>query len=149
VAENVSGMDRLRERLAKLGGVMALTAGAALYEAAREGVEAPAMDNCPIAPDGGTLRGTIETLAPEVEDGRITCRVVAGGPAAPYAIAVHEHLSDYSPPTWRKAEESGRGVHFQVGGPKYLERALNAFAPGAADEVAKRFEIRDAWEETD
>jgi hypothetical protein len=43
-----------------------------------------------------------------------------GGVAAPYAIAVHEHLSQYSPRSWKVA----RSVTFNQGGPKYLERPL-------------------------
>lgn len=41
------------------------------------------------------------------------------GPTAPYVIAVHEHLSDWSPPSWQ-----GKTVRFSRGGPKYLERPV-------------------------
>jgi len=49
-----------------------------------------------------------------------------GGPAAPYAIAVHEHLSQHSPRSWKVSERQGAGVRFHPPGrgPKYLERPL-------------------------
>ena len=49
-----------------------------------------------------------------------------GDDAAPYALAIHEHPSDYSPPSWIAAEQAGNTVQFQPAGrgPKYLERPL-------------------------
>lgn len=45
------------------------------------------------------------------------------GPSREYALAVHEHISRFSPPTWLKAEAVGGGVNFHMPGtgPKYLE----------------------------
>ncbi len=118
-----------------------MKAGQALYEAAREKVENVAKDNCPY--EDGTLQGTIETLQPEYSERGVTVRVVAGGPSAPYALSIHEHLSKYSPPSWKKAEANGHPVKFKVGGPKYLERALNAAEGQILDEVGKRIEIKE------
>lgn len=52
--------------------------------------------------------------------------LVYGGPSAPYALAVHEHLSIHSPRSWRIAESTGGGVVFSPRGhgPKYLEKPL-------------------------
>ena len=53
-------------------------------------------------------------LAPGVVGVRLSYG--GGGPEAEYAIAVHEHLSEFSPPSWQNTT-----VHFTRGGPKYLE----------------------------
>jgi hypothetical protein len=67
--------------------------------------------------DLGTLR-TSGIVDRPMRTGRdISVRMSFGGPAAAYALAVHEHLSVHSPPTWR-----GTAVKFSPGGrgPKYL-----------------------------
>lgn len=148
MASGFEGMGKLRATLEKFAKVTAIKeAGRALYEAAREDVENVAKDRVPYK--DGILSGTITTLEPEYEPGKITVRVVCGGPAAPYAMAAHEHLSEYSPPSWKKAEEEGRPVHFNVGGPKFLESALNDVAKILPETIASKFEIKDAWEEAD
>lgn len=45
------------------------------------------------------------------------------GPSTAYALAAHEHLSKYSPFSWRIAEARNRPVNFYTSGtgPKYLE----------------------------
>lgn len=118
----------------------------ALYAFTREKVEAVAIDRAPM--EAGTLRGTIETLPPVITSKDVRVTVVAGGPAAPYAIAVHEHLSEHSPPTWQAAETNGGGVTFQVGGPKFLESALNDAVPSMSGDVGKRFRVKSVWEKT-
>lgn len=69
-------------------------------------------------PHSGALRDSGKVDDPEIDMGEVSVRMSygGGGIAAPYAIAVHEHLSQYSPPTWR-----GTTVTFTQGGPKYLE----------------------------
>ena len=42
--------------------------------------------------DTGTLRNTIHVDGPHVRGRRITVMIVAGGPAAPYAVVQHENL---------------------------------------------------------
>ena len=58
-----------------------------------------------------------------------------GGAAGAYALAIHEHLSSHSPPSWQgkriKWSKSGTG-------PKYLERPIRNAAPQFAANVAKR-----------
>lgn len=49
---------------------------------------------------------------------------------ARYALAIHEHPSPASPPSWRS------GVTFKSGGPKYLERPLRNAIPGMAVRLA-------------
>lgn len=62
-----------------------------------------------------------------------------GGSADAYAVAVHEHPSEHSPPSWQGKEvtfnPSGRG-------PKYLERPLLEEERGLAEWIAKRIEVK-------
>ena len=57
-----------------------------------------------------------------------------GGSSAPYALAVHEHPSDHSPPTWE-----GKVITFSPPGrgPKYLEIPFRLARVGMAARVAK------------
>ena len=68
-------------------------------------------------------------------------RVVYGGPGIPYAVPVHEHLSQFSPYSWRVAEATGRGIRWTKAGtgPKYLERPLFEMISEALPEVAEEF----------
>ncbi|MEN6605911.1 MAG: hypothetical protein ABFD60_01610 [Bryobacteraceae bacterium] len=72
----------------------------------------------------GQLRasGVVE-LPVENSDGSVEVRMAFGGVAGAYALAVHEDLSEYSPPSWQKVHAEGRGIDWtQSGtGPKYLE----------------------------
>jgi hypothetical protein len=89
--------------------------------------------------DLGTLRGTGHVSPPERRGRRVRVALSYGGPAAPYATAVHEHLSAASPPSWKGAEKAGRPVTFHPAGhgPKYLERPLFDAVPTLAAEIAR------------
>ncbi len=50
---------------------------------------------------GGHLRDSGHVLPPVFESRNISVSMVYGGAAAPYALAVHEHLSQHSPPSWQ------------------------------------------------
>lgn len=138
--------DQLAKRLVKLPASMHKQAGKALYAFAKGVIVPAAKDNAPMM--DGILRGTIDALPPVVEGKNVVVRVVAGGPDAPYAIAIHEHLSEHSPPTWVAAEESGKGVRFQVGGPKFMERALNDNQSKIPGHISGNVDIKNVWEET-
>lgn len=53
------------------------------------------------------------------------------GPAADYALTVHEHPSMHDPPSWR-----GKTVHFTTGGPKFLELAYRESVSGVWGRLA-------------
>lgn len=77
--------------------------------------------------DTGALRSTIHVEGPTTEvGGSISCTIVAGGPAADYAIHVHENLEAYHP----------------VGQAKFIEEPLRESAPFLLGRIAKR--LRDA-----
>lgn len=66
----------------------------------------------------------------------ITVELVYGGTAAAYAIAVHEHPSTFSPPSWK-----GVTVQFTTGGPKYLEIPLMQAVPTLARDLAQVLDL--------
>lgn len=95
---------------------------------------------CPVAPDGGTLRASGMVAVPVFSGKSISCTLSFGGAASAYAIAVHEHLSEHSPPSWVAAEMSGRGVHWTSAGtgPKFLEGPINEAKPELNRRLARR-----------
>lgn len=74
--------------------------------------------------DDGHLKNSIRVEPASERD--LSAYIVAGGPDVPYALAIHEHLSSASPPSWRTAEGEGRPVRFHPSGrgPKYIEKPL-------------------------
>lgn len=71
-----------------------------------------------------------------------------GGAAAPYAIAVHEHPSDFSPPSW-EGKSVGDIIGTRTGEPwsregrgaKYLERPIRNATPGLARRLAQSLQV--------
>ena len=79
--------------------------------------------------DTGALRASEHVEGPTREGRKVSVAIVAGGPAAPYALTVHEDLEANHP----------RG-----GQAKYIESTLNESAPYIGERVAKRIEINKA-----
>lgn len=93
----------------------------------------------PVAADGGTLRASGQVSQPERLGRTIWVTLSFGGAADKYAIAVHEHLSEHSPPSWLHAADNGRQIQWTTPGtgPKFLERPiLDALQTLAADIAA-------------
>jgi len=88
--------------------------------------------------DLGTLRNSGTVDKPVIaNDGTISIKLYFGGAAAPYALAIHEHPSDYDPPSWKgKPILNFRGK--QGRGPKYLEYPLRQAEDGMAERLAAR-----------
>lgn len=82
---------------------------AALMVACREVMEVKRTEVVKRTPkDVGTLRNTIHVPPLETFGRSITAMIVAGGPAAPYAIIQHENLT----------------YHHKIGQAKYLESVI-------------------------
>jgi hypothetical protein len=84
-------------------------------------VQTDSMENTPVR--DGFLRGShVTTVAPfeGIEDAAV--EITVGGPAAPYAVYVHEDLE----------------AHHTVGEAKFLENAINRARSGFAKRVAER-----------
>lgn len=97
----------------------------------------------PVAPDGGTLRASGTVDEPVIDGGNISVEMSYGGAAQAYAIAVHEHLSAHSPPSWIAAEQSGKGIDWSVPGtgPKFLEIPLNKAQSEIGQRLARRLKL--------
>lgn len=77
---------------------------------------------------------------PIKENGEINIRFGYGkGKAEEYAVALHEHPSESSPPTWE-----GKNLTFTKSGtgPKYLERPLMKAIDGLAERLAKDIKVK-------
>ena len=59
-----------------------------------------------------------------------------GGPKAPHALAVHEHPSMHSPPSW-----NGKIINFKTGGTKYLSRPLSKAKSGMSGRLARKMKV--------
>jgi hypothetical protein len=105
---------------------MITAASGELGAALRQETEVEATEckkRCPVR--FGTLRGTIHASGPEQQGMMIYCEISAGGPAAPYALIVHEDLS----------------AHHDVGQAKYIESVVFESAPYIMARVAKRIDF--------
>lgn len=114
----VKGLNGLRSRLeSRAAGAREAMVKAIVLESEIELAEAKR--RCPV--DTGTLRATGHVVEPDGNSLRV--RIAFGGPAAPYAIYVHENLEAYhAPPTQAK----------------FLESVLLESAPHMASRVAAR-----------
>lgn len=83
--------------------------------------------------DLGPLKASGKVHPPEYLGRRVTVELSYGDAATAYALAVHEHPSKHSPPSWQ-----GVQVQFSPSGtgPKYLERPLMAAVPTLARDLA-------------
>lgn len=138
----LSGAAELQAKLAQLAREIPDQVGDAMFDEMHESVELVSRQNCP--EDEGDLVDSHRTVK-QVDGRGISVRVEAGeddgGAELAHAVAVHEHLSEHSPPSWLTAEAEGRPVNFRKGGPKFLERALDQAAPHILGGVAGRLRI--------
>lgn len=77
--------------------------------------------------DTGALRASVHATEPEWEGTRVSAMIAAGGPAAPYALYVHEDLD----------------AHHVVGQAKFIESVMFESAPFIAARVASRIDLND------
>lgn len=116
----ISGMDKLIEKLGAMGPKVKKAAETELYQIAEE-VMANSKEIVPV--DKGTLMSTGHVDPPVETDKGASINMGYGGPAAPYALAVHENLDPR--------------VHWTRpgSGPKYLERPLEEMKPNITPRV--------------
>ncbi len=116
----VKGIDEVFARLSEAEKALRRALAAALYMEG-EMIMGESKRQCPV--DTGNLRATGHVEPPEERDGVITVTLGYGGPAAPYAVYVHEDLNQrHNPPT--KA--------------KYLEDPARERADGLAERLGQR-----------
>lgn len=136
----ITGLDDLGARFEAVGRGLVEELAPALTEEAEAIMTDSKTQYVPV--DQGVLRDSGVVLPPTWTDRVLSVVMGFGGAAAAYALAVHEHLSEHSPPSWRLAEASGHPVHFTVGGPKYLERPFLARIPGMGERLRNRLARR-------
>jgi hypothetical protein len=79
--------------------------------------------------DLGNLRASVHVEGPQMKGKNVEVAIVAGGPAAPYALFVHEDLN----------------AHHRVGQAKFIESTLKESAPFLAARIAKRIYAGYLW----
>lgn len=138
----MKGLNEMVNTLKRIADKFPDRVAAALYTEAQI-IMTEAKRRCPVAPDGGILRASGTVDEPVREGRKISVLLGFGGAAQDYAIAVHEHLSEHSPPSWVKAEELGHGIHFNADGtgPKFLEYPINEAQPEMAARLAARIHL--------
>lgn len=139
----LKGFSQVSQRIRDISAQMKDNAKSSTLEMA-EIVRDRAKEYCP--EDTGALVDSIRVVEKDsgIEQGRndsgqftsgavITFAVIAGNESTPHALAVHEHPSKHSPPSW-----DGVTVHFRKGGPKFLERAMKDEAGNAIDKIGRK-----------
>ena len=126
-----TGQDKVEAKLRQLSTKYGAAIPAALY---RQGEKIMATSKRSYVPiDEGTLKRSGKVFPPEVRGREISVLLAFGDSATPYAIAIHEHPSPSSPPSWK-----GKVVKFSPAGTgaKYLEKPLLAALPTLGADIA-------------
>ena len=122
----LKGYTQMRGKLTRLMKSLPHEGAAALYtEAQIEATES--RRRTPV--DRGNLRASHFVTPPTIKrSGNVLVSILVGGPAAPYAIFVHEDLN----------------ADHKVGQAKFLESTLRESAPHMGKRVAARIDLRRA-----
>lgn len=119
----VTGTKQLRAALKRAGEAGLRAAAGGLYQEAEQIMTVSKERYCPR--DFSNLMNSGHVQPPEISGSKVTVELGYGGPAAEYALIVHEWLDP--------------NVHWSVPGtgPKYLEKAVMEAVPGMGDRLAK------------
>lgn len=134
-AVEFTGIEKMQKKLAEIERNVMDNAGKRLYQQGLVIMRLAKREYVPVAPDGGTLRDSGHVERPKKVGDNVEVALVFGGPAAAYALAIHEHPSGSSPPSWE-----GKTLNFHLGGnhgTKYLERPLMAATDKVINEIGK------------
>lgn len=140
----LKGQDAMNKRLKRIAAQFGNKIESALRIEAELVMTKSKRDHVPV--DLGTLRNSGHVGRPVRVGKDVSVTMAYGGPAAAYALAVHEHPSRHSPPSWENIrDEQGRFRRVQFSpsgrGPKYLERPLMDAIPGMPERIAARLNI--------
>lgn len=114
------GIEQVQRRLQHVADTTARSLAAALTVEA-EAIMGKSKEIVPV--DTGALRSTGHVQPPETAGAQVTVEMGYGGPAAPYAVFVHERVElRHNPPTQAK----------------FLEQPALEAIPGMAERVAAR-----------
>jgi len=118
----IHGADSVNRRLTELLNSVPQKVAAALYAEASN-ILTEAQKRTPV--EFGTLRASGHVVGPTTEGGNVSVIIAFGGPAAPYAVYVHENME----------------AHHNVGQAKYLESVIVESSPKLAARVAARVKL--------
>ena len=140
MSEKVEGLNQLLRKLVRLGGGEMQTLLGQELRVEGELIMTDAKENY-VPVDYGTLRATGLVTGPEMLLNLVTVALSFGGPAAPYALAVHEN-----PRAGKTGGVSPAGKsykHFaQHGQWKFLEAPVVAAEPGLEGRIGGRLKGR-------
>lgn len=133
------GLSQMHAKLRKMAHDAPFKVGRALFIEANMIMTEAKRDFVPV--DLNALRSSGDVEEPVIKGHEVSVRMVFGGPAAPYALAVHEHPSPHSPPSWK-----GVQVHFSPNGrgPKFLEKPMRARMKGMPGRIAEHLGLDGA-----
>ncbi len=133
ITVRLTGVAELKKAL-QAGGERALKlAGQGLYQEAEQIMLRSKEEFCPV--DTGNLKSTGHVELPEYKGKSVTVELGYGGPAAEYALEVHENPR--AGKTGGVSPQGRRYKHYsQVGQWKYLEQPINEAVPGMAGRLA-------------
>jgi len=140
----ITGLDKLANKLRGAEAQLRVEIGKTLYQFGEEVMTASKLV-VPVLT--GTLMNTGHVDLPADSGAMITVTLGYGGPAAPYALYVHEEMQGAVPPSpnwsWTKAVAAGKQIQWTRpgSGPKYLENPLKEMQdqlPGRIRDAVKR-----------
>lgn len=118
MAQPISG-EVIAQRIKRAALMIGKVAEKELYLAAELIMRNSKRNYVPV--DLSALKNSGHVVKPVRKGTQIIVELAYGGPAAPYALAVHEHLSQHSPRSWKNTTVR---FHPAGRGPKYLEKPL-------------------------
>ena len=125
MSTELKGADEMRRKLERLARQLPDEVGRALYQEAQ--IEATeSRKRTPV--DTGALRASHDVHKPEQRGRDVSVTISVGGPAAPYAVPVHEDLEAFH----------------KTGQAKFLESTIMESKPYMAGRVAKRIDFNRA-----
>lgn len=132
----VTGFEELAKKLATYGAGARKAGLEAVYQEAKQ-IAYEAVELCP--KEFGVLRGSIWAQRNTGSGDEIAATVHAGGgEPEEYAVAVHEHPSAMSPPSWQ-----GKTITWTYPGTgaKFVERPMLKWASNGAEHLSKRLDV--------
>lgn len=141
-----TGTGALAARLRAMRKSVPKSAGATLYKVANLVITKAKQGLVPV--DHGELRASGAVGDVKQSGNEVSVQMGFGdGPSAAYALAVHEHLSEHSPRSWKK---HGQDIHWNVQGtgPKYLEKPFLELTTGGKLEGAVADDLSAEWQKS-
>jgi len=121
------GLDKFQKFLRDTPKVVLKDVEAALFQ---EGENIMGKSKMETPVDLGPLHASGHVKDPKTKRGKTE---VIWGYGTKYAVAVHETPSKHDPPSW-----VGKTITFNVGGPKFLEKAMKKAAKGFGGRMMKK-----------